>query len=53
MPKEHWKECKANHRKVIFVGGRGEGGSESVKRKRRVSHRCYPDHFNLLKIESI
>ena len=54
VPKEHLRGCKANCEKAIFLGGRGEGvNKEAMKRERRVSHRCYPDHFNLLKIESI
>ena len=54
VPKEHLKGRKANSRKVIFLGGRGEGvNKESVKRERRVLHRYYSDCFNLWKIESI
>ena len=52
--KEHLEGCIANCRKLIFLGVRGEGGHrESVKGERRASHKCYPDYFNLIKIETI
>ena len=38
VPKEHFRGCKANCEKVIFLGGRGEGvNKESVKRERKNS----------------